>query len=389
MAYYDHDGMRRLKATPFKVGQEKQAKALLRKVNERIAVGELDQVGPETVASYGNKYIKKRKRRIKTGKDEETRLKKHVFTRIGAMRLDEVKPRHMEELIWGMRENGELAPRTIIHTWGAICRMFKSAVKDELIPGTPCLLDKGVLPKNVDKYPSWRATAIYARSELEQLISDQRVPWARRVLYALKFLAGTRQEETALLKWEHHDASRQPLGCLTIAKTKTGITRYVPIHPTLAAILAEWKLSGWRETYGRAPRSEDFIVPTSRLTARINNVSRDLHLDLDTLGFRHRRGHDMKRTHISLLNTDGARRDLRKLWTHGASSNILDVYTTIEWPVLCAEMSKLKVQLRSDAQVIKLVKSGSSNNAGGNFCYPSATGGDREQKNSTNSVIPA
>jgi hypothetical protein len=32
------------------------------------------------------------------------------------------------------------------------------------------------------------------------------------------------------------------------------------VHPTLAAMLAEWKLGGWAQLIGRAPGSDDVIV---------------------------------------------------------------------------------------------------------------------------------
>jgi len=63
----------------------------------------------------------------------------------------------------------------------------------------------------------------------------------------------------------------RPLGKLLVAKsystrvgektTKTDAVKHVPVHPTLAAMLAEWKLGGWAEMMGRAPGPDDLIVP--------------------------------------------------------------------------------------------------------------------------------
>jgi integrase len=75
----------------------------------------------------------------------------------------------------------------------------------------------------------------------------------RRVLYALKRLAGLRLGEAAGLRWEQYDEKAEPLGALNLAKTKTGVPRRVPVHATLARMLAEWKLAGWKRTYGRMP----------------------------------------------------------------------------------------------------------------------------------------
>lgn len=72
--------------------------------------------------------------------------------------------------------------------------------------------------------------------------------------------------------WRDYDPTMKPLGRLDVHKsfsprlsrtkvTKTGKQRLVPAHPTLARILAEWKLSGWAAMFGRAPTPDDLIVP--------------------------------------------------------------------------------------------------------------------------------
>lgn len=58
---------------------------------------------------------------------------------------------------------------------------------------------------------------------------------------------------------------------------------------------------------------------------------------------RHRRGHDLRRTFITLAQVDGARRDLLETITHGPRGNIINVYTTFPWPALCAEVAKLRI----------------------------------------------
>ena len=37
--------------------------------------------------------------------------------------------------------------------------------------------------------------------------------------------------------------------------TKTKATRKVPVHPTLAAMLAEWRLQGWPKHCARTPKA--------------------------------------------------------------------------------------------------------------------------------------
>ena len=87
------------------------------------------------------------------------------------------------------------------------------------------------------------------------------------MFYALEGIAGLRLGEAAGLRFRHYDPSLKPLGRLLIAtsydkgRTKTKQPRRMPVHPTLAAILAEWRLSGWPAMMGRQPTPDDLIVP--------------------------------------------------------------------------------------------------------------------------------
>ncbi len=91
----------------------------------------------------------------------------------------------------------------------------------------------------------------------------------------------------------------------------------MPVHPTLAKVLAAWKLSGWAAMMDRQPKPDELIVPTRNGTTRdATEAQRQLIADLELLGYRtkagkrqHRRGHDMRRTFITLARTDGATKD--------------------------------------------------------------------------------
>ena len=167
------------------------------------------------------------------------------------------------------------------------------------------------------------------------------------MLYALKGVAGLRHGEAAGLRWSQYDEQAEPLGALNLAKTKTGVPRRVTVHPTLARVLAEWKLAGWERTHGRMPTPDDFITPSLNMTERsAQETPKQLHADLETLGLRKRRGHDLRRTFITLAQVDGARRDLLETVTHGPRGDIINVYTTFPWPALCAEVAKLQIALR-------------------------------------------
>jgi hypothetical protein len=88
-------------------------------------------------------------------------------------------------------------------------------------------------------------------------------------------------------------------------------------------------------------------VPTRNGTGRKPNESQEaLLLDLAVLGLRTRaggRGHDLRRTFITLAQVDGAVRFKLEAVTHGPRGEIIGQYTSYPWPALCAEVAKLKV----------------------------------------------
>jgi len=219
-------------------------------------------------------------------------------------------------------------------------------------------------PEETDKDPEWRAAATYTTGEVEKLISDPRILADRRVLYALKALAGLRHGEAAALRWRHYDATLEPLGRLLVAVaynsrdgiekgTKTDITRRVPVHPTLSKVLAAWRLSGWHATYGRAPDPDDLIVPARTFQPRDKKDAQDaLVLDLAALGLRveagkdrNRGGHHLRSWFVTTCQEHGAHRDLLRVVTHTASGDVVSGYTRASWPALCAEVGKLRVSV--------------------------------------------
>jgi integrase len=347
------DGEWKRLRTPFAKGNDLAALEWIRQLEieverERNAKGGV--VGPLTVLIYFDRWIAKQTHATK--KDDDTRIRKHAIPVIGHLPMRDVRRRHLRDLIMALRDAGDLAPKTIREVSGALHKMFKSAVTNEVIDSNPVEYDAGVLPKRVDKDPSWRRQAIYTRGEIEQLISDERVPIDRRVFYALKFFTG-RHSEVACLAWEHWDRATKPLGALALDDTKMDVPRLIPVHPTLAKILTWWFSVGWKEKYGRDPLPTDLIVPTKIGTQRTaNEAQRQLVYDLGRIGLRvragkerNRRGHDLRRTLITLARSDGAIDSLLRWVTHGPKpSEILDVYTTPPWEDLCREVAKLKIR---------------------------------------------
>ena len=352
--------------TEYVVGQEKQARALLEQLEARIRAGTatVEDLKPRTVSAYYASWIEERKAEIQTWKNDEIAFRLHILPVLGSARLDHVKPSHLVALIRDWRT--KMAPKSVHNAYSSLSAFFRDACFADLLDASPCILTKRQLGSKEPKDPEFRSLAIFARPELEQLISDERISIDRRVLYALEGVAGLRHGEAAGLRFRNCATPAAPLPLIYVAFSysrpypKGGRCRPVPVHPTLAAILAEWKLHGWPAMVGRKPEAEDLVLPlpadsTDPGGMRPRQYSGDrFERDLAMLGLRHRRGHDLRRTFISLARSDGARTDILRRVTHKPPPEVIEGYTTFEWEVVCREVMKLKVQRRGAAEVVAL-----------------------------------
>jgi integrase len=387
--------------TDYRVGQETAARNMLERLEQRLSAGgEVPgDLRPLTVERYSKLWLKERKEQIKTWKNDEFVMRLHVLphpirsadgardvhgAKFGDLRLDEVRPRHVIELIqaWRARTGDEsMAPKSIYNGYSTLCSFFRDACLADFLPkhGSPCILTKRHLGAKVDKDPEWRLSAVYTLAELELLISDERVPMDRRVLYALEGVAALRHGEAAGLHWRNCGVKPEtpPLSMLYVAYSyeralpKGDVCRPVPIHPTLAAILAEWRLFGWRQMMGRAPTADDLVLPLPPDASckygrwRRKGYSYDrLEEDLAALELRHRRGHDLRRTCISLARSDGAEKDILRRATHKPPKEVMDGYTTFEWTVVCRELAKLKVHRQRTGQILVIPRALAAGDSG-------------------------
>src|SRR6266849_4869953 len=78
----------------------------------------------------------------------------------------------------------------------------------------------------------------------------------------------------AALRWRTYDATTNRMGRLLVASSfnrkkklekpvKAERPREVPVHHTLAKVLASWKLGGWERLMGRPPTPDDLLIPSS------------------------------------------------------------------------------------------------------------------------------
>ena len=328
-----------------------------------------------TVKVYAERWIADREtRRVRSWKNEKTRLEKHALPLIGDLLLAQVDPQDIRDMVRALRKT-KLAPRTVLHVYNTVHNMFENAVveqRDTGVTSNPVKVKRGELPRKIDKDPEWRMLATFTTDEVERLISDERIPVERRVMYALKSVAGgLRHGEAAAVRWRNLDTSAKPLARLTIAasydsdrreikSTKTEAVRQVPVHPALAKILATWKLSHWERIYGRQPTPDDFIVP-ARTFNPINktDAARAMKADLATLGLRvaagenrSRGGHDLRAWFKTQAIEDGADSTIIRRVTHAPPKDVDGGYNRFSWNARCREVSKLRISAESRGQIL-------------------------------------
>ena len=182
------------------------------------------------------------------------------------------------------------------------------------------------------------------------------------------------------MRWGRVDLSYDTLGRLSIltsydnGRTKTGTARWMPVHPALRPMLNEWRLGGWARTFGRMPEPGDLVVPTPpepRRKGRAREVGRMLddswlwkraQKDYDMLGIRRRRVYDLRRTGISLYRADGADSLILNRGTHAPPRSVMELYTSVDWKVLCREVSKLRFGRRATNSAVSLLPGGKTSN---------------------------
>jgi integrase len=315
------------------------------------------------VETYAKSWTARRQRLgVREADRDEERLRPLLRGGLGNMAMGEVKRLHVKQAVDRMREarghtgkakGKPYSPTTIYRAYAVLRAMFREAEQDEVVAKNPCTLSArdNSLPKR-DKAADdeWRSGAIFTRPEIRALISDERVPPLRQMLYALTFFCGLRMGEAVARTWGDYDPSAKPLGRLLVAtqhegrKLKTDVPRKAPVHPELAAMLERWR-AGYEDRYREAPAAERLILRT-RYGGLIgaSGILGNLRGDLERLEMRPRRFHDLRRSLVTVARECGARAELLAHVTHGRQPGIMELYTSPSWATLCEQISCIRLE---------------------------------------------
>jgi integrase len=285
----------------------------------------LDFTVQHIVDSLWRPYLERKQVKPSTKRSYECELRVHILPTLGAMRIADVAPLHIERLLQSRLKGGS-SPKTVRNLVGLLQSIFSLAVDNDLIPRSPV--------RNRHKPRVTRSEKPVWTPEQLKLIVDS-VPQVHRSLFQCAMLTGARLGELLGLQWKHIDFDSQTLqirqalweGELVAPKTE-GSVRLIYFGPMLlAAVMA-------RKQNSDHNGAEDFVFCKGDGTPLNPDVLRRdvLYPTLDRLGIaRTRRAagfHTFRHSAATIVNQKtGNLKLVQKLLGHSNLSTTADVYT--------------------------------------------------------------
>ena len=178
-----------------------------------------------------------------TARSYDQGLRDHVCPALGAMRLGEVKRRHVRHLVDRLVAD-DLSPSTVKNAINPLRVIFRRAIRDELVAVDPCAgLD---LPAN-----RGRRLRVVAVETVAHKIALLPTPFDRAI-WATAFYAGLRRGELVALRWRNVDLDAghvsveqsydPPSRTFGPPKSDAGVRR-VPITAALRRALLEHRVA--------------------------------------------------------------------------------------------------------------------------------------------------
>lgn len=320
------------------------------------------------VASF---LAQRRAARSASLRDLESVCRCHIIPDLGDLEARGLAVEHVEAWLRWKSECG-LAPKTRGKLLGVLGSVLEHAralgAADQVVTR---LLARSSRPRAELADPERPALEVLSPAELTRLVSDPRIPYPRRLLWAALLTTGMRPGEAfALLGGDLYAA--RPLEELRVERafaekanelraTKTGRRRHVPVHPVLAELL-EARGQWFARWLGRSPGPHEPLLfrpwpdrpraPESRPAEvrpwRLQSALRWWRWDLEALGIAHpssgpRRLYAAKHSFVSALRAGGVDRDTVSCLTHGVHRRAagIDHYNHVSWEARCRAVLQL------------------------------------------------
>lgn len=216
----------------------------------KAAAGQPVPTVGETVEEYAGRWHDWRESRgLTCVKDDRSRMKNHVLGTLGPLDVATVSRRQLEELVQRLDERivkGEIGWKVATLAWSNVRRMFKdacSAKRLELRVREDNPAEHVQAPERGEK----KEKQYLWPSEFLALVQCEQVPRRWRVLFALAVYVYARAGEVEALSWEDisfetgtihiHKSVDRVRERGRIKKTKTGVSRRIPIEANLLPLL--------------------------------------------------------------------------------------------------------------------------------------------------------
>jgi len=277
------------------------------------------------VETYWKPYLDRKNVKPSTWMGYESVLERHILPVFGDLRLVDVAPLHVEDLLRAKLESG-LSPKTVRNLIGLLQGIFSLAVDNDLVARSP-VRDKHKPTVQRREKPVWTAEQIRAVVEA--------VPRPYRAFFLCAALTGARLGELLGLQGKHVDLDGRKLriqqslwqGQLVSPKTQ-GSVRTVPFGDVLAEALTEHRLNS------QHTGPDDFVFCKADRSPLHPDVLRKdvLYPALDRLGIsrdsRSAGFHTFRHSAASFINTQTGNLKLaQKLLGHSQLSTTADIYT--------------------------------------------------------------
>jgi integrase len=307
---------------------KKEARALLQQLireSQNRPIEAVDCTLQNLVQSHWKSSLDRKGVKPSTKRSYDCELDRHILPALGAMRIADIAPLHIEKLVQSRLDAGS-SPKTVRNLVGLLQSIFSLAVDNDLIPRSP--VRKRHKPRVLrSEKPVWNPEQL-------KLIVDS-VPKGHRSLFQCAMLTGARLGEILGLQWKHIDLDAQALeirqalweGELVTPKTE-GSVRVIYFGPSLLAALMAQK----QNSNHNGP--EDFVFcKEDGQPLNPDVLRRDvLYPALDRLGItRTRRAagfHTFRHSAATIVNQKtGNLKLVQKLLGHSNLSTTADVYT--------------------------------------------------------------
>lgn len=230
------------------------------------------------------------------------RIDKDINPRIGDMKLEDVKPRHIDDMLKGIVDRGAPTIATDVLRW--VRRMFDYAIKRQMIEINPCsafeVADAGGKEVSRDRWLTREELILVLRAFRTSSISRQ-----NEISFKILLALCLRKMELCAARWEEFDFDNA-VWHFPAERSKNGDAVDIPLCPTVIDWFTELKSMSCGSQYVLPARKmQSRMIPhiqESTLPVALSKVRHALPADMPNFTI-----HDFRRTartHLAALGVD-------------------------------------------------------------------------------------